>query len=294
MNESETCKPDSTTFSMLIDMYAKQCNPESAADILLEMIDRQAALDRVYFNSIMDAYCKQGNFEKVIEYFQMMESHGLKLGDDTFSILINMYGMQQNIQGIEETLKKMATLQIQPTKFTIGTIIRAFFENDEFVKAKYWYENLKQRGMFPSSPILITMMRISLLEKQPLEQVLFHFEIGERLGVVNLALCHEYAKAMLIHGMDINQVISQFLDKIQQRKLKLNIKSVYLFIDGILRPSSLALHLRNKDIKPTVEQVQIKQGKKEFQQLVDLVKLHGNRIYPKLESEVEQCLKSLL
>jgi pentatricopeptide repeat protein len=290
---NENIKPDAVTFSILIDMYCKTSDPDSAADILDNMIREKQQLTRYYFNSVMDAYRKQCNKEKVLHYYNLMQERGLEVHEDTFNILISMYGNLNDLNSVHDLLENMQHQRILLTRFSIATIMRLFYNHKKYEKVAEWYSKLKIRGMFPNESILETMMRSSLAQGMDLETCLIYYDIAKTLNIVQLNLLHQNLIAHIASDVGLDKSLQIFLNELEALKLNPHKKTLYLVLDAILSRSTF---LQDKLYPPEVivrdTNLIPMPGKEQFEMVIKEIRKHV--IVPdRLEKEIEEAAKVL-
>jgi pentatricopeptide repeat protein len=236
--------PDHYTISNIIDIHCLMGEATLAAQLVQDLIENGAEIRPHYINNVMNAFRKKHDSDSVLRYLKLFEDVGLARDNSTYNILMSMYGFEHDIANVEKTLDDMIHRDIPITRFTIGLLIRIYFENNLFEKANEWYAQLKTRGMFPSAQILSTMIRMSVLQKQNLQNSLFYYNLACNLKITNIQLCNEQALALLVSGMDFESAIKTTTLQIKNNSLKPNSKTLWIFVDSIIRPSSLENHLK--------------------------------------------------
>ena len=290
---SDHCEPDSYTFSILIDLYSKVGNHEKAAAFIQEMIDKGLNVDCVYFHSIMNSAKVKGDVDATLKYYSLMEKSGVDPNTDTFNILMSLYGFRGELGKVEETVNEMENRHVLLDRYSIGTLVRIYGDNGEYEKAKIWYSQLKKRGMYPTSAIINTMMRITMLQKSGLDDTKFYYDLAKKLGIVDIAIIKDFALCLLINGIEFGNVVESFLN--ESKDIKMNLKSLYLFVDAVLRPESLkTVHLNPRLKMPKTEALVSLNGKAEFEILLEKAKADGVLIGDKFAKEINLVQQILM
>ena len=289
----DDCAPDFYTFSILIDLYSKVGKHEAAAEFLEKMIQENLSINPVYFHSIMNAARLKNDVESALKYYDLMLKYGVEPNVDTFNILISIYGFRGDLIKVDELLLEMERKGIVYDRFTIGTLIRIYGDNGEFEKAHEWYKMLKTRGMYPTSQIITSMMRISMQQKEPLESTLFYYNLGKNLGILNILHYKDFALAHLLTKTNYSNVIELFLQELSTHKITQ--KCIYLFVDAVLRPGSLETVHLNTRTEILVRDALVKvQGKESFEKLLAKSRDDGLVFGQQLKREIDQVKSRLI
>jgi pentatricopeptide repeat protein len=286
---NDEVKPDTHTLSMIIDMYAKLGDADSAGEILMDMVKEKKPVYNVYFNSVMDAYRKNGNKAKVLEFYRLMQTTGLYIKDDTYNILISLYGYE-DVDQVRSILDMMHRNRIPLSKTTISIVMKIFYLNKDYDQVRVWYAKLKERGMFPNDIILQTMIRTSLAQGMELEQTLVYYQMAETLRIMNRSLIQDFLLAHLICGTPLNEAITLFMQEMTKYQLDYHIKVVYILLDYILSPSQFATSsLYPVDFMNRDKSVPTRPGLREFETLLQRI-----QIPDRLNEEIEKAKKHLM
>jgi pentatricopeptide repeat protein len=287
-SSNEEVKPDTHTLSMIIDMYAKLGDAESAGEILMDMVAEKKPVYNVYFNSVMDAYRKMGNKAKVLDFYRLMQTTGLYIKDDTYNILLSLYGYE-DLDQVRSILDLMHRNRIPLSKTTISIVMKIFYLNKDYEQVRVWYAKLKERGMFPNDVILQTMVRTSLAQGMELEHTLVYYQMAETLKIMNKSLVQDFLLAHLICGTPMNEAISLFMQEMTKYQIDYSIKIVYILLDYILSPSQFATSsLYPVDFMKREESLPKRPGLLEFEKVLKVI-----QIPDRLHGEIEKAKQYL-
>lgn len=261
--------PNLTTYTIMMEIFSKRGDLKSASEILENVVSSSLEPDTVLFNVLLHSYRKRKKYADVEYYFQLMQNCGITPTVETYAILISMYGLDQgNLEKAMNVYQEMISHDILPNRFLLGTLMSVALVNRDYVAAREWYGVIEERGMVPTSQILMTMMQLEMIEfKQKQEEQndekmstqgkanliskgAFYFDLAKKLRLVNQDLCKQYALVHLIAGLSVKEAINVYLKEMREFStlsfagsfhahtkghLRVPGKTVLLFADYVLR-----------------------------------------------------------
>ena len=261
--------PNLTTYTIMMEIFSKKGDLQSASEIVQDVVSSSLEPDTVLFNVLLHAYRKRKKYADVEYYYQLMQNCGLTPTVETYAILISMYGLDQtNLKKAMQVYQEMISREILPNRFLLGTLMSVALVNRDYVATREWYRVIEERGMVPTTQILMTIMQLEMIEfkqkhKQQIEgdkvemigpeklisKGAFYFDLAQKLRLVNQDLCKQYALVHLIAGSSVKEAINVYMKEMRafsnpssastntntKGYIRVPGKTVLLFADYVLR-----------------------------------------------------------
>lgn len=142
------CSPDAATYNILINMYSKANDPETAVLWAQKMIQNKFEPDVYSYTSIMDGFRRTNSLQECLSTFKLMASRrgGVK-HPGPYSVLMNFYASKGDLAEMMNVYNAMLSARVQPDRFVYEFLIRVYATRFEMDSAMDWYRKLKAAGM---------------------------------------------------------------------------------------------------------------------------------------------------
>ncbi|KAK5670994.1 hypothetical protein QVD99_002761 [Batrachochytrium dendrobatidis] len=238
---NDQCGPDTATFNIIIDLFAKQGDHENAFAMLDEMIKRGVQPNVVSYNTVLGAYGRAGMLSQAQDIFDTIDKMGISRTVTTYNLLISAYGFQEHMQTVLNLFEQMQDTNLSPDRNTFAVMISLHGMHDCYDKCLDFFTMMRERGILPDSRILANMMRIAIRTGAQTAEVRGFFDMAVEKGMINIDLCHLLLLSNLIEGrLALHEALDRlYVSVMKPHSIQPKLKTLDIVLDSILKPTEL-------------------------------------------------------
>ncbi|GER25862.1 pentatricopeptide repeat-containing family protein [Striga asiatica] len=145
-------RPDSKSFSILIEGWGRAPNLPRAREVFNEMVSSGLQPDIVTYGIMVDILCKAGRTDEAVGIVKEMEFNGCGPTPFIYSVLIHTYGVENRIEdAIDAFLEMERSANVGPDVAVYNALISAFCKVNKFKNAFKVVNEMDKKGVKPNS-----------------------------------------------------------------------------------------------------------------------------------------------
>jgi len=223
---------DTSSFTILIDMYSKLKLTDDAVQIFRDMKNQGIVPSQYTFNTLITMYAHSNNPKDVeFVYLVVKEMQELGLSPDivTYNTLLNMYQILKQPEEALNIFQEMKNNEIKPDIYTYNILINMFAKRFEPDQAFSVYKEMTENGISPNAITYCSLMDMHIKTNQPEKALALFSEMKEQAIEINVIafniLVHLYAK------QDQPQKAAAILDEMKHHGVKPDVVTFNSLID---------------------------------------------------------------
>ncbi|CAH8375587.1 unnamed protein product [Eruca vesicaria subsp. sativa] len=152
---SDTIKPDSRTYNILIHGFCKARRFDDAMGL---MKVAEFVPDVVTYTSFVEGYCKEGDFRRVDEILEEMRERGCKPNVVTYTIVMHALGKARQVGEALGVYEKMKEDGCVPDAKFYSSLIHILSKTGRFKDAAEVFEDMTKQGVSRDVLVYNTMI----------------------------------------------------------------------------------------------------------------------------------------
>ncbi|KAL0388909.1 UNVERIFIED_CONTAM: hypothetical protein Sradi_2772700 [Sesamum radiatum] len=173
--EANGCLPNITTYSTLIDGFAKSGDLIGATEIWNKMISLGCRPNVVAYTCMIDVLCRNSMFNQAYDLIgTMLEEaeklvgrmiiQGIKPDTFTLNMLIHAYSKRGKVESAIQLLESMTKVSLHPDIVAYSSLICGISEQIDLEAASVYLHRMIREGIFPNVSLWNFLVR-SLVSK---------------------------------------------------------------------------------------------------------------------------------
>jgi len=142
-------QPDTFSFGILINAYAKAGKMSAAESALRTMGSYRVAPDISIFTSLMRGYLNIGKFSEVYRCEERVRRSGVPPDSVMYNVLMDAASKEGNVERAKEFFSRMRENHVHPDVSTFTTLIHLYTEKGEYDRAATTFYQLRNYGLDP-------------------------------------------------------------------------------------------------------------------------------------------------
>ncbi|RKO92532.1 hypothetical protein BDK51DRAFT_28358 [Blyttiomyces helicus] len=182
------CAPTTTTYNIVLNMFAKLGGVEWCEKIVGEMRSNGVQLDVVTYTTVMEAYTKDNNIEGARARLDEMLAEGIVPTAAPFCILGNLYARLYDHEALEALYDEMTALRVAPTRTFFGILLR---NSTRLGPTKTRLAEMRKLGISPTPQIVYPIMRLLNAHNEPAAELQRLYDDMSRQGRLTTPIATE-------------------------------------------------------------------------------------------------------
>ncbi|CAN8234224.1 unnamed protein product [Cochlearia groenlandica] len=150
-NMRDRFKPESKTYSILLEGWGKEPNLPKAREVFREMIDAGCDPDIVTYCIMIDVLCKAGRVDEALGVLRSMDPGICKPTTFIYSVLVHTYGAFNRLEEAVDTFLEMERSGMKADVAVFNSLIGAFCKANRMKNVYKVLKEMKTQGVTPNS-----------------------------------------------------------------------------------------------------------------------------------------------
>ncbi|KAJ3047872.1 hypothetical protein HK097_011092, partial [Rhizophlyctis rosea] len=222
--------PDTVSYNILIDMFAKSGSLEPAEQLFQQMQAEGIEPDVVTFASLINACVMADDMPRAEEYVEVLNAKGHPPNINLLTSLIRGYKRAHQKEKAIQTYDRLLSLRLRPDRHVFRSLLGAL-DADAQLCEKY-YSEMRSFAIAPDDVILDQILRAHLYGGSGIGVIRRRFRDGLRSARGDIGVCNVFLQAELKYGMTTGQAVKQVYEEIfVKRGIKPNVKTLQILVD---------------------------------------------------------------
>jgi pentatricopeptide repeat protein len=167
---------NTVVYNALIDSQARVGNMDAVSKLVESMQPNGCFPDAVTYSTIVKGYCKKGDLDTAFEVFRSMQESGMAVDSIIYNTVMDGCTRHNRMDLVDLVLEDMKRLNIKPSNFTLGILIKMYGRRHQLDKAFEVIEELPRKYGFQANSQAKTCLMCACLSNHSADRAISVFE----------------------------------------------------------------------------------------------------------------------
>lgn len=193
-------------FNAIIDAQARVGNMDNVSILVEDMAATGIAPDSITHSTIVKGYCVKGDLDRAFQIFREMQEKNLAKDAVVYNTILDGCVRNNRFDLSEEMLKLMEDLNIPPSNFTLGIVIKMYGRMKQLPKAFEALQSVPRKGNFKPNVQVYGSLMCACLQNHETDQALEVFAKMKEVGDVDMQNYCVLVNGMIRHGQLLHAI----------------------------------------------------------------------------------------
>lgn len=156
--QAEGAPMNTVVYNALIDAQARKGATAEVADLFAGMVVEGIKPDAITYSTMVKAHCVNGDMNKALEVLAEMQAVGLVKDCIVFNTILDWCTKSNRMDIADRVLQEFNELQIAPSNFTVGILIKMYGRRRMLDKAFAVAREMPEKWGFKANPQVFTCL----------------------------------------------------------------------------------------------------------------------------------------